>query len=155
LDVHNGRFCVTPEYPEGTYAYFATVKANWNSAYPYVVGPTFHGTFANRIVTSIGEGTTVYDVTTDVSGNDLNALHLSIFPNPATDLIVVQVGGLLKEDLQVQVYSADGKLVDTSKLAKGSTIWHLDTQRLYGGSYFIHFSNGGNSIVRQVVLARE
>ena len=24
LDENNGRFCVTPEYPNGTYAYFAT-----------------------------------------------------------------------------------------------------------------------------------
>ena len=24
LDEHNGRFCITPEFPEGTYAYFAT-----------------------------------------------------------------------------------------------------------------------------------
>ncbi|MFZ1664112.1 MAG: YHYH protein [Flavobacteriales bacterium] len=155
LDVHNGRFCVTPEYPEGTYAYFATVKTNWNSAYPYVVGPTFYGTFANRAVTSINEATTVYDASTIISENDLNALRLSIFPNPATDFIAVQVGGLLKDDLLVQVYSADGKLVDTSKMSKGSTIWHLDTQRMYGGTYFIHFSNGGNSIVKQVVLSRE
>ena len=28
LDIHNGRFCITPEYPEGTYAYFATVDEN-------------------------------------------------------------------------------------------------------------------------------
>ncbi|MBL0043832.1 MAG: YHYH protein [Flavobacteriales bacterium] len=33
LDEHNGRFCVTPEYRSGTYAYFCTVDANWNSAY--------------------------------------------------------------------------------------------------------------------------
>ena len=25
LDYHNGRFCVTPEYPNGTYAYFLSV----------------------------------------------------------------------------------------------------------------------------------
>jgi hypothetical protein len=36
LDEHNGRFCVTPEYPNGIYCYFATVDANHNSAYPYV-----------------------------------------------------------------------------------------------------------------------
>ncbi|MFT6166485.1 MAG: hypothetical protein ACJAV5_000145 [Vicingaceae bacterium] len=58
LDEHNGRFCVTPEYPNGTYAYFATVDSNWNSAYPYLVGPTFYGTYANRKVTSINETTT-------------------------------------------------------------------------------------------------
>jgi len=28
LDEHNGRFCVTPEYPNGIYCYFATVDAN-------------------------------------------------------------------------------------------------------------------------------
>jgi hypothetical protein len=44
LDIHNGRFCVTPEYPAGIYCYFATVDANWNSAYPYLVGPTYYGT---------------------------------------------------------------------------------------------------------------
>lgn len=60
LDEHNGRFCITPEYPNGTYAYFATVQENWNSAYPYVVGTTFYGNYENRKVTAISEPTTVY-----------------------------------------------------------------------------------------------
>lgn len=60
LDVHNGRVCITPEYPAGIYCYFATVDANWNSAYPYVVGPTFYGVYANRKVTSIAEAVTIY-----------------------------------------------------------------------------------------------
>jgi len=61
LDEHNGRFCVTPEYPNGIYCYFATVDANWNSAYPYVVGPTFYGVKSVVRVTSITEATTVYN----------------------------------------------------------------------------------------------
>ena len=36
LDEHNGRFSKTPEYPEGTYAYYL-------STYPYLVGPTYAG----------------------------------------------------------------------------------------------------------------
>ncbi|MEO1451752.1 MAG: YHYH protein, partial [Bacteroidota bacterium] len=59
LDEHNGRFCTTPEYPNGTYAYFATVDENWNSAYPYVVGPTFNGVASRRDVASVTETTTV------------------------------------------------------------------------------------------------
>ena len=55
LDDHNGRFCVTPEYPAGTYCYFATVDANWNSTYPYLVGPTYYGTKVASKVTSISE----------------------------------------------------------------------------------------------------
>jgi len=43
LDEFNGRFCKTPEYPDGIYAYFTTID---NSAvakpeYPYVVGEFF------------------------------------------------------------------------------------------------------------------
>ena len=31
LDVNNGRFCVTPDYPEGTYAYFVTINNQFSS----------------------------------------------------------------------------------------------------------------------------
>ena len=67
LDDHNGRICVTPEYPAGIYCYFATVDANWNSAYPYVVGPTFYGTKVATTVTSITETTTTYTPTLAVN----------------------------------------------------------------------------------------
>jgi hypothetical protein len=155
LDIHNGRFCVTPEYPQGTYAYFATVDANWNSAFPYVVGPTFYGVYANARVTSVDESTTVYQAPTGITENNLDAMQISVLPNPAADMIVVQVGGLLKDDLHVEVYDVQGKLVDRSVLLKGSTIWHLDTQSLNAGTYFLHFTNGSNSVVKQVTVTRE
>jgi len=60
LDVHNGRYCKTPEFPAGTYAYFCTVDANHNSAYPYVVGPTFYGNKVVTKVTTIPAGATNY-----------------------------------------------------------------------------------------------
>lgn len=60
LDEHNGRFCVTPEYPNGIYCYFATVDAKWNSAYPYVVGPTFYGVKNAVKVNAITESVTPY-----------------------------------------------------------------------------------------------
>tara|TARA_B100001109_G_scaffold254874_1_gene255811 strand:- start:12835 stop:25032 length:12198 start_codon:yes stop_codon:yes gene_type:complete len=52
LDKHNGRFCVTPDYPNGTYAYFTTINPLLieNSGpfnkyripeFPYVIGNTF------------------------------------------------------------------------------------------------------------------
>jgi len=46
LDEHNGRFCVTPEYPDGVYAYFYSVDIDISKVaknkYPYIVGPTFY-----------------------------------------------------------------------------------------------------------------
>ena len=43
LDRYNGRFCVTPDFPGGTYAYFTTVDSNGVPAFPYVIGPQYYG----------------------------------------------------------------------------------------------------------------
>lgn len=35
LDEFNGRYCITPEFPDGTYAYFSTLGANGKPGFPY------------------------------------------------------------------------------------------------------------------------
>ena len=42
LDANNGRFCVTPEYPEGIYAYFVTEDSSQVPQYPYLFGENFY-----------------------------------------------------------------------------------------------------------------
>ena len=42
LDQYNGRFTKTPEYPDGTYAYFVSIDAAGNAAFPYIIGPNFY-----------------------------------------------------------------------------------------------------------------
>ena len=42
LDENNGRFCVTPEFPKGTYAYFLTIDSNQVPQYPYILGDKFY-----------------------------------------------------------------------------------------------------------------
>ncbi len=43
LDEHNGRFCITPDYPDGIYAYFATIDNSTisKSEFPYIIGNFF------------------------------------------------------------------------------------------------------------------
>ena len=43
LDDSNGRWCVTPEFPSGTYAYFVTLDASFQPAYPYIIGRQYYG----------------------------------------------------------------------------------------------------------------
>lgn len=154
LDEHNGRFCVTPEYPAGTYCYFATVDANWNSAYPYVVGPTFYGVYANAKVTSISEATTIYTGQTSISEAEFNAMPVEVFPNPASDLIAVQVGGLVKQDLQVDLMDVTGRKVASTRILAGQTIGWFDVQTLYEGTYLVQLSNGTYQQTRKVVVVR-
>ena len=42
LDQNNGRFCVTPEFPKGTYAYFLTIDSNQVPQFPYILGENFY-----------------------------------------------------------------------------------------------------------------
>ncbi len=42
LDRNNGRYCVTPEFPEGTYAYFITLDSTDVPVYPYIIGENFY-----------------------------------------------------------------------------------------------------------------
>ena len=69
LDEFNGKFGPTPEYPNGTYAYFMTEDASGNPQYPYAIGPKYYST-------PLFEGDTVPDL-------------VSSFPTEATGDIVL------------------------------------------------------------------
>jgi hypothetical protein len=43
LDLYNGRIAVTPEFPNGTYAYFVTIDEQGQPAFPYVLGRQYFG----------------------------------------------------------------------------------------------------------------
>ena len=53
LDEFNGRYCVTPEYPNGTYAYFVAVSSNGTPVFPYNIGRGYYGTPTGGTVTSV------------------------------------------------------------------------------------------------------
>jgi hypothetical protein len=155
LDEHNGRFCMTPEYPEGIYCYFATVQSDWNSAYPYVVGPTFYGSVLASKVNSINEAVTTYTPITTGISNVLNeSAEISVFPNPANDLVVVQLNGLNKENLTVEMFDVNGKVLQRTVLYQGSTIVYFDTQTLYEGVYIVRIAGSAGVTTREIVVAR-
>lgn len=58
LDVYNGRWCVTPEYPSGTYAYFVDIDSNSVPTYPYTLGFEYYGGASGGAIGSITEAVT-------------------------------------------------------------------------------------------------
>lgn len=140
LDVHNGRFCVTPEYPQGTYCYFATVDANWNSAYPYIIGPTYYGVKTGGTVTSVTETVTTYEPSTNgIAEKTTN--NFQVFPNPASELLVVQADNLLTQDVEAKLYDLKGKLISSKMIYQGTTITYFDVSTLYKGVYFLKIAD--------------
>jgi len=62
LDEYNGRFCVTPEFPEGIYAYFVSMAADGTPVFPYNIGRAYQGTPTGAAVTALGEAVTTHFV---------------------------------------------------------------------------------------------
>ncbi len=135
LDASNGRFCVTPEYPNGMYCYFATVDANWNSAYPYVVGPKYYGVVTGAKVTNITEPVTTY--TSDAGLQELTAADWQVWPNPTHEIAMVQLNGLSTQSRKVELYDQLGRLIEQKILAQGSTIVYFEIDTLYQGIYVV------------------
>lgn len=153
LDEHNGRWCITPEYPAGTYAYFCTVDDNWNSAYPYAVGPTFYGEYDDRLVTSISEAVTVYEApTSGISEEDLSADDFIIFPNPASDLIAIQANGLVKEELEIKLMDTKGRIIAEQQIHAGQTIAYFDVSTVYAGTYFVSITSKDLVTTEKIVI---
>ena len=153
LDQHNGRFCVTPEYPAGIYCYFATVDKKWNSAYPYVVGPTFYGVKSVTKVATITEPVTTY---TPTATNPLasDAHEVTVFPNPSSDLVAIQMSGFTKENHLVELYDFQGRRVQTTQLLPGSTIAYFETSTLHSGEYLIKVSMGSKIVTRKFLIEK-
>jgi hypothetical protein len=150
LDEHNGRVCVTPEYPNGTYAYFCTVDENHNSYYPYAVGPTFYGVYSNASVNSINEGTTIYSPSVGID-ESIEQLHFDVFPNPSMDLLAIQANGLVKSPLEVRLLTSSGLLVFETSIFPGQTIAYFDLQTLTKGIYIVDINTGKSHKTFRVV----
>jgi len=153
LDEHNGRFCVTPEYPNGVYCYFATVDDKWNSAYPYAIGPTFYGVKNAQKVATITEAVSVYSPT---AVDDFSSIirEISIYPNPVNDLLAIQVNQLNTQNIDLTMYDINGNIVNQTTLYAGSTIAYFDTKTLYSGTYFLNISCGNQRINKKISVVK-
>lgn len=153
LDIHNGRWCVTPEYPNGIYAYFCTVDEQHNSAFPYCVGPTFYGNKVAAKVNSINEPVSTYLPNVSNIEAAANAVfQMEVFPNPSNEILAIQIKGLNKSLCNVQLFDSSGKLMRESIIPAGSTITYIDVRSLYSGQYILVLKNNEATVSSSVLI---
>jgi hypothetical protein len=154
LDELNGRYCVTPEYPSGTYAYFISTDNAGTPAYPYIFATYYYGVISASDLASVGNATipsTGTTCVTTVSGisNVEGVENIKIYPNPASDKINIYV-----EDNQytrISIIDVLGKVVSSANLNYNQESISVDT--LESGIYFILLSdNAGSSKMIRVVI---
>ena len=149
LDINNGRFCVTPEYPNGTYAYFVTVDSSGDPIFPYILGKNYYSlpldsnynskisqydlpVSANRYRSSdIGKnGDNTYATIKEVSRGTVSSATIVSSGNN------FNVGGkIVVDDTDTGGYGASGE-VDS---VKGKTVTSIESQATK--SLFIEISN--------------
>ena len=79
---------------------------------------------------------------------------IKIVPNPATDLIAIQMNGLVKNDLKIDLYDVSGKLIKSAKVIAGQSIAYFDVQDVYNGTYFVKITDGSNSVSKSIIIKK-
>ena len=104
LDEHNGRYCVTPEFPNGTYAYFATSELNvlgeLTGKFPYFIGNHFRSKF---ISDNINLNQSTFDLNN--SGLFRNTLPYNVNDQYAGNDFIVESNELINQTAQIESVS--------------------------------------------------
>jgi PKD repeat protein len=94
---------------------------------------------------SVGETSdTCKDVTAEIvsSLTDLSPESVILAPNPADQILNVDLGQALQESGSWAVYSLEGRLVKSGKLASGARMIRLETSDMQTGHYLLQLENG-------------
>jgi hypothetical protein len=156
LDEHNGRFCTTPEYPNGIYAYFVTLDATGAAAFPYTVGATYYGRVPpGNTGPQSGHNTPTEAVQTYTpvsSADDENIAETGAYPNPASERISVAVpeGGAWR----VAICDALGREYAAMESVRGGETITLPTAELTAGGYAVKMTSGAELWFARFVVTR-
>ncbi len=66
---------------------------------------------------------------------------IKVFPNPASDIVAIQIDGLVTENCTIDLYDIQGKKIKSTTINQGQTIAYLDVQDVYNGIYFVKINN--------------
>ncbi|MBS1516730.1 MAG: YHYH protein [Bacteroidetes bacterium] len=163
LDEHNGRFCVTPEYPNGTYAYFITVDSLGNPVYPYIIGKTYYGEVVPGNIPPGGHVVITEPVTQYLPvGISNHNSHINFelyqnYPNPFNPETSIKFDLEKSAFISLKIYDLNGREIKTllkENLSAGSYITKFNASDLPGGVYFYEFRSGDIAVQKKMVLIK-
>jgi hypothetical protein len=157
LDEHNGRFCVTPDYPSGMYCYFVTLDSNLVAEYPYLIGPTYYGTVQTGNTgpgsghNVISETVTTYNGNTGIQSQE-NNIQINIFPNPATVYLNVQVEKNMPNNLILELTDNLGQIIYRLDNVQPTVNYPIEVSGFSKGIYFAKVRSETATIVKKIVI---
>lgn len=159
LDAHNGRFCVTPEYPNGIYAYFVTIDATLNPVYPYVLGPAYYGTVQsgntgpNSGHNTVTESVTTYTPTTGI-GKAEGKIEFEYFPNPVTDYLTLFVTPGNNNNLKASICNMVGEIIYELENIQPAVPYYVNLMQIKNGFYYLKLEGNDKMSVQKFLVSR-
>ena len=147
LDIHNGRICITPEYPAGIYAYFITIDGALNPVYPFVIGPQYYGIVqAGNTGPGSGHnippgGVTTYTPATAGIQEGKIEISAMLFPNPASEYISLFINAVNQNNFEVTISDLTGKILFSQNYIQPTVEYTFDLSLLAKGIYFMKIKN--------------
>jgi len=154
LDSHNGRWCRTPDYPSGTYAYFVTIDSTLAPQYPYTVGLTYYGVVQSGNTgpggghNSVSGTDTVY--TTAVADINKNTFAVEVFPSPATSYIHMFIDPVAANNFTMTLTDESGRTVMMQSGLQPTIMYSFNVSEIPSGNYVMTIA-GGNILHTQKV----
>jgi hypothetical protein len=148
LDYYNGRYCVTPEFPSGTYAYFLNTDASGNASYPNIIGPQYYSKFYGATTSKLKTGVSCYTGSTVSVADHTGIPDFKIYPNPANDLFNVELGTLNK-NTSLEIINTLGQVVYQSIITDQHS--QIDIQHLSKGVYTVVISSGNEKQINKLI----
>ena len=158
LDEHNGRYCYTPEYPTGTYAYFIATDSNGDPDYPYIIGEQYYGQVSTSDIMGASNATIPSSGMTCMNVNSVNdiieltdAEFFTVFPNPADQTINISMTNEGK--MQVTIFDAVGREIMSTNT--GSNSAQFNTSAINAGIYYLQVVNHEKGMVQteKIIIA--
>ena len=123
LDEYNGRFCKTPEFPNGTYAYFSTIDSS-GVAYPYITKSHYNETDSFNYESLISQGDSVIN-----NGNyKRNVTHLGL-NDPFREYVFLN--DPMSSDVEIEVREVKSSRIDSISVLESGSDYKVGEQVVF------------------------
>lgn len=157
LDEHNGRFCITPEYPSGKYCYFVTLDSNQVPEYPYIIGSSYYGTVQAGNTgpgsghNTITETVTTYNGTAGFEAFEQN-VKFDIFPNPLSEVINIKVEKDLPNNLHLEIMDNTGRVIYSQQNLQPTITYSINISTFSKGLYHAVLKSDKNTYTKKIII---
>ena len=131
--------------PAGNITGFSSVYQDENESWLFLASTFTNSAFLTTIWESTGTGMTL---------NNEVKKGFVIFPNPASEVITIDLGHIENKSGNIKIYNLAGKEIRTTKVYKNNVMIKISVDKLGAGIYWIVFKNEYETFTEKLVIVK-